>query len=158
MDDYEEIFIFVESDIINPFNLQQRKGEPMRPIDADVLKQHIDKLPALPDGNFAGNHSALKALINMQPTIESSTNCSEIQNSSDCISRQAALDVLEWKLAGKAAFDAIKSLPTAQPELITCKDCKFTDEDGPIDDGRYWCILHESFMYYCSDAERRSDG
>ena len=42
----------------------------MRLIDADALKQHIDKLPALPDGNFAGNHSALKALINMQPTIE----------------------------------------------------------------------------------------
>ena len=42
----------------------------MRAIDADVLKEHIDKLPALPDGNFAGNHSALKALINMQPTIE----------------------------------------------------------------------------------------
>ena len=52
----------------------------MRPIDADVLKQHIDKLPALPDGNFAGNHSALKALINMQPTIEPSTNCSETPN------------------------------------------------------------------------------
>ena len=42
----------------------------MRLIDADKLKEHIDKLPALPDGNFAGNHSALKALINMQPTIE----------------------------------------------------------------------------------------
>ena len=42
----------------------------MRLIDADVLKKHIDKLPALPDGNFAGNHRALKALINMQPTIE----------------------------------------------------------------------------------------
>lgn len=42
----------------------------MRLIDADTLKEHIDKLPALPDGNFAGNHSALKALINMQPTIE----------------------------------------------------------------------------------------
>lgn len=39
-------------------------------IDADVLKQHIDKLPALPDGNFAGSHSALKALINMQPTVQ----------------------------------------------------------------------------------------
>ncbi len=46
------------------------KGEPMGLIDADVLKQHIDKLPALPDGNFAGNHSALKALINMQPTVQ----------------------------------------------------------------------------------------
>lgn len=42
----------------------------MRTIDADALKKHIDKLPALPDGNFAGNHSALKAIINMQPTIE----------------------------------------------------------------------------------------
>ena len=42
----------------------------MRLIDADVLKQHIDKLPALTDGNFAGNHSALKALINMQPTVQ----------------------------------------------------------------------------------------
>ena len=42
----------------------------MRPIDADALKEHIDKLPALPDGNFAGNHSALKALINMQPSVQ----------------------------------------------------------------------------------------
>ena len=49
--------------------LKQIEG-PMRLIDADVLKQHIDKLPAPPDGNFAGNHSALKALINMQPTVQ----------------------------------------------------------------------------------------
>lgn len=41
----------------------------MRAIDADALKAHIDKLPCLPDGNFAGNHRALKALINMQPTV-----------------------------------------------------------------------------------------
>ena len=38
-------------------------------IDSKILKGHIDRLPCLPDGNFAGNHSALKALINMQPTI-----------------------------------------------------------------------------------------
>ena len=48
----------------------KQKGGLMRLIDADVLKQHIDKLPALPDGNFAGSHSALKALINMQPTVQ----------------------------------------------------------------------------------------
>ena len=35
---------------------------------------------------------------------------------SDLISRQAALDALEWKWAGKAAIDAIKQLPSAQPE------------------------------------------
>ena len=67
----------------------------MRLIDADVLKQHIDKLPALPDGNFAGNHSALKALINMQPTIEPSANCSEIPNNwIPCSERQP--DVNGW--------------------------------------------------------------
>lgn len=45
-----------------------------------------------------------------------------------------------------------------QPEIIRCKDCKFTDGERPIDDGRYWCVLHGSFMYFCSDAERRTDG
>ena len=80
----------------------------MRPIDADVLKQHIDKLPALPDGNFAGNHSALKALINMQPTIEPSTNCSEFPNNSDAVSRQAAIDALDKR------FDNIPMEQTAE--------------------------------------------
>ena len=34
----------------------------------------------------------------------------------DLISRQAALDALEWKWAGKAAIDAIKNLPSVQLE------------------------------------------
>lgn len=32
----------------------------------------------------------------------------------DLISRQDAIDALEWKWAGKAAIDAIKGLPSAQ--------------------------------------------
>ena len=39
--------------------------------------------------------------------------------------------------------------------LIRCEDCEFTDGKGPIADGRYWCVLHSCFMYFCSDAERR---
>ena len=63
----------------------KRKGGPMRLIDADVLKQHIDKLPALPDGNFAGNHSALKALINMQPTVQTEViYCGECELKIEC--------------------------------------------------------------------------
>ena len=85
----------------------------MRLIDADVLKQHIDKLPALPDGNFAGNHSALKALINMQPTIEPSTNCSEFPNNSDTVSRQAAIDALDCI---NGVEEVLRSLPSVQPE------------------------------------------
>lgn len=114
----------------------------MRLIDADVLKQHIDKLPALPDGNFAGNHSALKALINMQPTFEPSTNCSEVPNSSDAISRQAAIDALDKR------FDSIpmeqtvevlqlrrdlRELPPAQSEQqwIPCSK-KLPEEDTEV--------------------------
>jgi hypothetical protein len=44
-----------------------------------------------------------------------------------------------------------------ESEIIKCRDCKYTDGCEPIEDGRYWCCLHGSFMYYCSDAERRED-
>lgn len=44
--------------------------------------------------------------------------------SNDLISRQAALKALEFTWAGKAAFDAIKELPSAQPEQrwIPCSE------------------------------------
>ena len=124
----------------------------MRAIDADVLKQHIDKLPALPDGNFAGNHSALKALINMQPTIEPSTSCSENPNNSDAISRQSVIDVLdETKRIARQNIDGAvlmtfervldslvnitNALPTIQPEpkrgkWIYCEDTTADCVDG----------------------------
>ena len=134
----------------------------MRLIDADVLKQHIDKLPALPDGNFAGNHSALKALINMQPTFEPSTNCSEVPNSSDAISRQAAIEALAEQIAlcdkalnsfgismkdeyavkvEKASLVAYKEQLEVMPAtdvapVVRCGQCKYwQDNDSDYDYG-----------------------
>ena len=49
---------------------------------------------------------------------------------SDLISRQAAIDALEWTWAGKAAFDAIKNLPPAQPERDTPKRVLWTGWKG----------------------------
>ena len=42
----------------------------------------------------------------------------------DLIDRQAAIDALEWKWAGKAALDAIKNLPAAEHGLkwILCSE------------------------------------
>lgn len=51
--------------------------------------------------------------------------------------------------------ETILNLPSAEPEIICCEDCKYAKEGKPINDGRYWCAIHNSFMYYCSDAERR---
>ena len=56
------------------------------------------------------------------------------------------------------AIATLVNLPSAQLDVIHCRDCEFTDGDGPIADGRYWCVLHGSFMYFCSDAKRRTDG
>ena len=51
----------------------------------------------------------------------------------DLIFRRQAIDALEWKWAGKAAIDAIKNLPPAQPEQkwIPCS------ERMPEKNGRY---------------------
>lgn len=39
-------------------------------------------------------------------------------------------------------------------EIVLCGECKHTDGNPPIADGRSWCEKHNSFMYYCSDGER----
>ena len=42
-------------------------------------------------------------------------------------------------------------------DIVRCGECKYTDGEPPIADGRSWCVLHGSFMYYCSDGERSSE-
>jgi len=76
----------------------------------------------------------------------------------DLISRQAAIDELdkgawgvEWdKTLAKAM---IESLPSAQPEIIRCKDCKHWD-------GVDTCDVIDAPVWdndFCSMAERRSN-
>ena len=89
----------------------------------------------------------------------------ERKTDGDTISRQAAkLKVARviWE-DGDSCYDfhdkcvdCLDDVPSAQPEIIHCRDCKHRGEK-PISDGRYWCDIHDTFMYYCSDAERRTD-
>ena len=86
----------------------------------------------------------------------------------DLIERQAAIDALSemhcksdedgyvWIIRSDAWW-RIETLPSAEPEIIKCENCKHRGEK-PIADGRYWCNIHVAYMYYCSDAERRTDG
>ena len=79
---------------------------------------------------------------------------------SDLISRQAAIDALEWKWAGKAAIDAIKSLPSAQPEQ-RCVNCGRTANNGGwYKDGRTRCPIEEHYALpkdgYCHLWEKRN--
>ena len=51
-------------------------------------------------------------------------------------------------------------LPSAQPEIIHCKECKYGVQD---EDKRWYCrslgcqIGNEDGSGYCADAERRTD-
>lgn len=88
-------------------------------------------------------------------------NNSEMPNSSDVISRQAAIDLLKqmrkdgdmipWE--GKDVFARIRKLPPAQPEIIRCRNCKFASGDSRI------CMKfgHSPIgeLDFCSFAERR---
>ena len=97
----------------------------------------------------------------------------------DLISRQAAIDAT-WEEPTYTdpinvlteVRDRIKKLPSAQPEIIRCKDCKhqpfdsedmrgfgveFPDEMCPCqcDDG--WYNWRPDNEWYCANAERRTD-
>ena len=75
----------------------------------------------------------------------------------DMISRQAAIDVIgevhPLDYNAQAIKSRIESLPSAQPEIIRCKDCKHWD-------GVDTCDVIDAPVWdndFCSMAERRSD-
>jgi len=93
---------------------------------------------------------------------------------SDLISRQAAIDALngEIEITGRTNAEAIKGyvrlvkdrlerLPSAQPEIIRCKDCKYGVDY--YHDGSCYCAkpgyellyFDGSWEFYCANAERR---
>lgn len=85
---------------------------------------------------------------------------------SDLISRQDAKDVVDMELDAidhvpEWVYDrlltALDKVPSAQPEIIRCKDCKHW-YNAPASDGYNSCekdalIRHESF--FCGHAELR---
>lgn len=92
----------------------------------------------------------------------------------DLISRQAAIDALKRDEAYdedipnradgvRDAIITIMGLPSAQPEIIRCKDCKYMTEHYDTDgNAPYWiCSEWDSGTDYdgfCHYAERRTDG
>ena len=74
----------------------------------------------------------------------------------DLIDRQAAIDWLEndWDGMVLSVFDGIRDLPSAEPEIIRCKDCGKREICRTTNT---WAVA-PSDDWYCADAERREDG
>ena len=79
----------------------------------------------------------------------------------DVISRQAAIDA-HYEYCNKhpdAGFPVwslkiLEDLPSAQPEIVRCKECVYADEN-------YHCDYMTTWNYgdcFCSYGKRRTDG
>ena len=77
----------------------------------------------------------------------------------DLISRQAAIEAVQNRriMLNKEKvllINDIENLPSAQPEIIRCKDCKHFAGEG------MYCscdIIVQFDHFYCYHAERRQD-
>ena len=98
----------------------------------------------------------------------------------DAISRQSVVDMLDetkriarQNIGGavlmtfERVFDSLvnitNALPTIQPEIVRCKDCKYTrlTDDGSCKYCDIWFPGEAEYMdgdYYCASAERKSNG
>ena len=76
----------------------------------------------------------------------------------DLISRQAAIDALchvdEYNVRSIAA---IRNLPSAQPEIIHCKDCKWREDQNGSSAWLPCRALIVPDDFYCARAERREE-
>ena len=77
----------------------------------------------------------------------------------DLIDRQVAIDSIQYagKIGKQTCISILKRLPSAQPEIIRCSECKYSRGE-PIADGRYWCIESCGYFQFCSEAERKENG
>ena len=86
----------------------------------------------------------------------------------ELVTKGAAIDAQEAYMADHpldgyedelALIDILRNLPSAQPEIIRCKDCR--EFRRWIDTDITFCDLTESerdALDFCSRAERRTDG
>ena len=89
----------------------------------------------------------------------------------DLISRQAAIRWVKTECnpygkptldfeTGKKVIEHLKQMPSAQPEIIHCRDCKHWKTDHPTANGYHCCHrIHNAFPMreddFCSRAEKR---
>ena len=79
----------------------------------------------------------------------------------DLIRRQEAIVSVLYAKDDLDAERLIKSLPSAQPEIIRCKDCKWYDifhPYGTVMPDAFHCKMNDRFYdtrHYCAYGERR---
>ena len=94
--------------------------------------------------------------IEQLPPIQP-VNCSEFPNNSDTISRQSAIKAVQNRrmmLTKEKVLliNDLEKLPSAEPEIVQCKDCKHFESEYGYCDYYQWNMTGGDF---CSKAEKR---
>ena len=86
-------------------------------------------------------------------------------SSADCISRKAAIDAVNAHYHDEyfnfyTVTEILKQLPSAQPEIIHCRECKYSDENWRRVSVKWLpCMdIRVPSNWFCGSAERREDG
>lgn len=127
----------------------------MRLIDADALIESLsinpEDCPGCPEPEWL---EELADVLALAPAV-------------DAIDRQAAIDALERskkiyfdrQVIIGAMKDIVRNLPSAQPEIIRCRECRFWyTGDGYNHENGAQCALTHMWVSpgdYCSYAKRR---
>lgn len=141
-------------------------------IDREALLRQIDIDSEGEPGYYGDTWKFIDTIKNLPSATDKNvgtklgTNLASL--GTDCISRQAAIDALDGEITvtGRANAEAVrgyarlvadrlKRLPSAQPEIIRCRNCKFASGDSRI------CMKfgHSPIgeLDFCAWAERRTD-
>lgn len=145
-----------------------------------IMKEFADFVRKSNNSDFAQTPTWNDAvsLVGSMPSAQPETNCSEFPNNSDTISRQAAIDAVEALAyhADKYVIDSdvhevhgfrtglavaerqLSLVPSAQPEIIRCGECKYyTPVTAHCEIRGKGLYLIRGMEDFCSRAERRTD-
>ena len=79
------------------------------------------------------------------------------------IDEKSVIDIVtyecgEWAGLAKEIVKQIKALPSAEPQIIRCRECVHAEDEGTF----LWCPVVGTTRFetddFCSYAERKGDG
>ena len=148
-------------------------------ISESALYEAIYKLPIRRERADGENYNYFVPIASIFEMLEKlpPANTSETPNSSDTISRQAAIETVMECYDNDELFevyeDKLRELPPAQSEIVRCKNCKhwipydwmFSEvwqskniADYPEDEiGCNYCDMTMKANDFCSRGERRTE-
>lgn len=83
-----------------------------------------------------------------------------LEDAIERVKKESQADGAYGYLDAKSIIDLLKSLPSAEPEITHCKDCKYGEQD---EEGWWYCsdlgcqMGDKDGNGFCSDAERKEN-